>query len=87
MTQEDRLEMDETISAAAANRQFSRILRGVQEGRSFLVTSHGKPVARIVPCDQVQLAMVAARAELLDRLVETLARGIDRPDCETPDGR
>jgi hypothetical protein len=30
---------------------------------------------------------VAARAELLDRLVETLARGIDRPDCETPDGR
>lgn len=79
--------MDAIISAAVANRQFSWILRGVQEGRSFLVTSHGKPVARIVPCDQVQLAMVAARAELLDRLVETLAREIDRSDCATPDDR
>lgn len=87
MTQADRLEMDQTISAAAANRQFSRILRGVQEGRSFLVTSHGKPVARIVPCDQAQVAMLAARAELLERLMETLARVVDRLDCEIPDGR
>jgi len=87
MTQEDRLAMDEIISAAAANRQLSRVLRGAREGRSFLVTSHGKPVARITPYDQAQPAMMAIRAELLDRLSETLKREIERKECKSPDDR
>ena len=37
--------MDETVSAAEANRAFSRLLRGVRAGRSYLVTAHGRPVA------------------------------------------
>lgn len=41
--------MDRKISAANANRQFSRLLREVREGASYTVTSHGHPVARIVP--------------------------------------
>lgn len=39
--------MEKTISAAEANRKFSQVLREVREGHSYLVTSHGKPVARI----------------------------------------
>ncbi len=41
--------MEQMISAADANRHFSRVLRGVREGESYVVTSHGKPVARILP--------------------------------------
>ena len=44
--------MSESISAADANRHFSQILRGVrEEGATYVVTSHGKPVAKIVPID------------------------------------
>ena len=43
--------MDVTISAAEANRGFSRLLRGVREGRSYMVTAHGRAVARVVPAD------------------------------------
>ena len=64
--------MDEIISAAEANRAFSRLLRGVREGRSYVVTSHGKPVARLAPADQYdELARRlrrAARKALFDRL-------------------
>lgn len=61
--------MDDAISAADANRRFSSLLRRVREGRSVIVTSHGKPIARIVPvggCDEG--AALAARAVLLSRL-------------------
>ena len=43
--------MDQSIPAAEANRSFSRLLREVREGQSFTITAHGRPVARIVPCD------------------------------------
>jgi prevent-host-death family protein len=58
--------MEEAVSAAEANRRFSLLLRGVREGRSFVVTSHGKPVARIVPVGPYEGA--GARAALLARL-------------------
>lgn len=38
-----------TVSAADANRHFSRILRDVQSGETVTVTSHGTPVATIQP--------------------------------------
>jgi prevent-host-death family protein len=60
--------MDETISAADANREFSRLLRGVREGNSYVVTSHGRPVARIVPFAETRAAREKARQDLLDRL-------------------
>jgi prevent-host-death family protein len=42
--------MSESISAADANRNFSQLLREVrEEGATYVVTSHGKPVAKIVP--------------------------------------
>jgi prevent-host-death family protein len=56
------------ISAAEANRQFSSVLRQVRGGRTFVVTSHGRPVARIVPIDERNQVAEAARTALLERL-------------------
>jgi prevent-host-death family protein len=60
--------MDQAISAAEANRNFSHLLREVRGGRSYIVTTHGKPVARIVPCGEADVARGAARAAVLERL-------------------
>jgi prevent-host-death family protein len=60
--------MEEVISAADANRKFSLLLRGVREGRSYVVTSHGKPVARLIPADEHENVATGARAALLSRL-------------------
>jgi prevent-host-death family protein len=60
--------MDQSVSAADANREFSLLLRGVREGKSYLVTSHGKPVARIVPVAGQETITEGARAALLSRL-------------------
>lgn len=60
--------MEEAISAADANRKFSLILRGVREGQSYVVTSHGRPVARIVPADKRENVATGARKTLLSRL-------------------
>lgn len=66
--------MNETISAAEANRSFSKLLRGVRAGRSYLVTAHGHPVARLVPAtedDEVTRRIRrAAKRALLDRLAK-----------------
>ena len=39
--------MEKPISAADANREFSPTLQGVKKGHSYVVTSHGTPVAKI----------------------------------------
>jgi len=59
---------EKTVSAADANRRFSELLRGVREGRSFVVTSHGKPVAKIVPVGKGDEMAAGARRALLARL-------------------
>ena len=60
--------MEKAVSAADANRRFSELLRSVRRGRSVLVTSHGKPVARIVPVAEGDRTGDRARAALLARL-------------------
>ena len=59
--------MEKAISAAEANRKFSELLRGVREGQSYIVTSHGRPVARIEPVHKEHDAD-RARDALLKRL-------------------
>jgi prevent-host-death family protein len=61
-------QVEEAVSAADANRRFSELLRAVRDGRTVLVTSHGKPVARIVPVTEHDRTSEGARAALLDRL-------------------
>jgi prevent-host-death family protein len=41
-----------TITAADANRHFSKLLREVQGGEEVTITSHGRPVARMVPAHE-----------------------------------
>lgn len=60
--------MPRAISAAEANRNFSKLLRGVREGQSYIVTTHGRPVAKIVPIDQHDGVVASARAALFTRL-------------------
>lgn len=62
--------MDEAVSAADANRKFSLLLRRVREGRSYVVTSHGKPVARLVPAGRHDSMVRKTRATLLSRLAK-----------------
>jgi len=60
--------MEETISAAEANRRFSAVIRDVRDGQTYIVTSHGKPVARIMPATGVERVSARARELLLARL-------------------
>jgi prevent-host-death family protein len=59
--------MEKAISAADANRKFSQVLREVRLGQSYLVTSHGRPVARIAPVENDRAA-TDARRHLFKRL-------------------
>lgn len=60
--------MSAAVSAADANRDFSRLLRDVRNGKSVVITSHGKPVAKIVPYVAQDGVRAAAKARLLARL-------------------
>ena len=41
--------MASSVSAADANRDFSKLLRTVRDGATVVITNHGKPVAKIIP--------------------------------------
>jgi len=60
--------MDKAVSASDANRRFSELLRTVKKGRSVVVTSHGKPVAKISPVVEDERAAEGARSTLIARL-------------------
>lgn len=60
--------MEKAISAADANRKFSQLLRDVREGQSYVVTSHGRAVARIAPVKDDRTTAADARSLLLRRL-------------------
>jgi prevent-host-death family protein len=60
--------MEESITAAEARRSFSRILCRVKNGRSYLVTLRGTPIARITPAGPDEAAAAAAKEALLARL-------------------
>jgi len=66
--------MEKAISAADANRKFSQLLREVREGRTYIVTSHGRPVARISPVEEQRRSK--AKAELLAHLADQPIRRV-----------
>jgi prevent-host-death family protein len=70
--------MEKPVSAADANRKFSKLLRMVREGHSFVVTSHGKAVAKIVPVGKNDGVARGARAVLVKRLRSEPVRTIGR---------
>ena len=56
-----------SVTAAEANRHFSKILREVRGGATVLVTSHGEPVATISPAGG-EAERASAKQRLLDHL-------------------
>lgn len=64
--------MERAISASDANQHFSEMLRDVQDGETFVVTSRGRPVAKVTPVDDLDQQGPALDA-LLD-FVATLPR-------------
>ncbi len=56
------------VSAAEANRQFSKMLGRVREGETVVITSHGRPVAKIEPFNAREGTASAAKNILLKRL-------------------
>jgi len=63
-----RTPTERSVPATDANRRFSELLREVQRGQSILVTSHGKPVAKIIPVTGSDRTAEEARSSLLSRL-------------------
>lgn len=61
---------DLIVPAAEANRSFSKLLRAAREGKRITITSHGEPVAELIPAGAEareaakRAARVAALAEL-----------------------
>ena len=70
--------MDKAVSAADANRKFSKLLRAVREGQSYVVTSHGRVVAKIIPAKGDSGAARVAKVALLKRLLSEPIRKIGR---------
>jgi prevent-host-death family protein len=64
-----------TITAAEANRQFSRVLHDIGQGEKFTVVSRGKPVATITPAMSADAQHRSAKAALIDRLRKQKAGG------------
>jgi prevent-host-death family protein len=58
--------MVRAVSATEANQNFSRLLREVQEGESFVILSRGRPVARLAPVDE------AGTSQAVDELLAYL---------------
>ena len=67
-----------SITAAAANREFSSVLRRVRSGRSFVVTSHGRPVARITPVSSAEPVKASAHRALFARLADSRIAHVGR---------
>jgi len=60
--------MSAGVTAAEANRYFSKLLRDAQNGKSVTITSHGRPVARLVPVAARDAGRAAAKSALIERL-------------------
>ncbi|HEV8208609.1 MAG TPA: type II toxin-antitoxin system prevent-host-death family antitoxin [Vicinamibacterales bacterium] len=60
--------MGTAVTAADANRDFSKLLRAVRDGDSFVITSHGKPIAKIIPFTTEDRVRAAAKKRLIAHL-------------------
>jgi prevent-host-death family protein len=67
-----------SVSAAEANRQFSRIMREAAAGETVVVTSRGKPVIEIRPVVTVPDEKQTAFTSLMKRLGSQTAHNLPR---------
>lgn len=69
-----------TVSAAEANRQFSRLLREAQAGETITITSRGKPVAQLAPIAEDKAAKDKAWAAFVEELRQMPAQRLGKFD-------
>jgi prevent-host-death family protein len=69
--------VQEQISLREANQQFARCVKAVEEGRSFVITRRGKPVAKLVPVEEGQRVLTPEQEAASARALERMRRGID----------
>jgi prevent-host-death family protein len=62
----------ECIGAFDAKTRLSELLARAERGESFVITKHGRPVARLVPEREDDAARAAAAAERLRKMRGTL---------------
>ncbi len=63
--------MTKTVSAAQANREFSKLMKLVESGEEVVVTSRGKPTIKLVPVIEVDHAALR-RQRAFDALTRRL---------------
>jgi prevent-host-death family protein len=68
----------QTIQASEAKTHFLRILDAVEQGKSVIVTRHGKPVARIIP----ETAIDGERFERVKEEMRALRKRIGKMSLE-----
>ena len=85
---------EDTINVAEAKKHFSELLGQVAYGKKhILITKRGKPMARLVPADEVDNHLSNARGwledddpffEAMDRIIQERSKHIPRILRETP---
>jgi prevent-host-death family protein len=73
-----------TITAREANQQFAKVLREVAQGKEFVVTMRGRPVARITPAGEDGTHVPTPEQEAAWQRIRAFARplGIKKVDRE-----
>jgi prevent-host-death family protein len=73
-----------TITAREANQQFAKVLREVAQGKEFVVTMRGRPVARITPAAEDGTRVPTPEQAAAWQRIRALARplGIEKVDRE-----
>ncbi len=72
------MDTEKIVSAAEANRKFSYVLSKVRQGCSYVVTSHGKSVAKIVPFRGYDAVASSSKATLVARLKSQPTKNIGK---------
>ena len=53
---------------------MSRLIRAVEQGETIVITRHGRPVVRLVPCEAQSTKDVAAAIERLKALRRRMSK-------------
>ncbi len=70
----EKLMAAEPVSAHDAKTHLPRLLERVERGERFIITRHGKPVARLIPFEEGGSASIAQMLDRVDRVRARLAR-------------
>ena len=74
----ERVSPMRTVSLMTAYQKFSRLVRAIERGRGFVITRHGRPIAKLAPRGAGKSAdpeWTAAHRRMMARLSEGASLG------------